>query len=127
MIVQFSKYVVVGLCAAVAQYGILIVLAEAFHSDPVHASAIGFIVAGIVSYVLNYRFTFRSTRRHAEALPIFCLVVLIAFGINVSAMALFTRVIAVHYVLAQLASTGIVLIWQFSANRMWTFRSIPSE
>lgn len=123
MIAEFSRYVVVGLCAAAAQYGILIGLTEGFDFDPVHSSVLGFLVAAIVSYVLNYRFTFRSNRRHVEALPIFCLVVAVAFVLNAAAMILFTRALDVQYVLAQVITTGITLIWQYSANRLWTFRS----
>lgn len=127
MLVEFSIYLLVGLCAAVGHYGVLIVLTELFGFDPVHASAIGFVVAGTISYVLNYHFTFRSTRRHVEALPVFCFVVAVAFAINAGAMILFTRILGLHYLLSQIMTTGIVLIWQYSANRLWTFRSRQSQ
>lgn len=126
MLVEFGTYLLVGVCAAVGHYGTLIVLTELFAFDPVHASVIGFFVAGTISYVLNYRFTFRSTRRHVEALPIFGFVVAIAFVINWLSMIFFNRVLEFHYILSQLITTGIMLIWQYSANKFWTFRPARS-
>ena len=123
MLFEFSRYVIVGLCAAVGHYGTLILLTEAFNFDPVHASTIGFVVAGTISYVLNYRFTFKSTRRHVEALPIFLFVVGIAFCINWASMIFFQRILGFYYVLSQLITTGIMLVWQYSANKLWTFRT----
>ena len=29
------------------------------------------------------------------------------------------------YLLAQVATTGIVMLWSFTANRWWTFRGYP--
>ena len=127
MLVEFSIYLLVGVCAAIGHYGVLIALTELLAFDPVYASAIGFLVAGTISYVLNYRFTFKSTRRHAEALPIFCFVVAVAFVINFLSMLLLTRIIEIYYIVSQIISTGIVLIWQYSANRLWTFRSRESH
>lgn len=127
MLVEFGTYLLVGVCAAVGHYGTLIGLTEFFHFDPVHASVIGFFVAGTISYVLNYRFTFRSTRRHMEALPIFGFVVAVAFVINWLSMIFFNRVLDLHYLLSQLITTAIMLVWQYSANKFWTFRSASSR
>ena len=126
MLIQFGTYLLVGVCAAIGHYGTLIVLTEVFGVDPVHASIIGFLIAGTISYVLNYRFTFQSTKRHSEALPIFGFVVAVAFVINWLSMIFFNRVLEFHYLLSQLITTGLMLIWQFTANKLWTFRSTPS-
>jgi putative flippase GtrA len=125
MLLQFGTYLVVGVCAAIGHYGTLIVLTEVFDVDPVRASIVGFVVAGTISYVLNYRFTFRSTKRHVEALPIFGFVVAIAFMINWFSMIFFNRILNFHYLPSQLITTGIMLIWQFTANKLWTFRAAP--
>jgi putative flippase GtrA len=37
-------------------------------------------------------------------------------------VALFTETLAVHYLIAQFVTTGIVLFWNFLANQQWTFR-----
>lgn len=127
MLIELTKYLLVGVCAAVGHYGTLIGLTEFSEFDPVHASVIGFFVAGTISYVLNYRFTFRSTRSHLEALPIFGFVVAVAFGINWLSMIFFNRVLEWHYLSSQLVTTAIMLVWQFSANKFWTFRHAPSS
>lgn len=122
MIREFGLFVVVGLIAAVGHYGTLIALAGGFSADPVLASALGFVVGGLISYVLNYHLTFRATRHHAVALPMFFAVAGIGFLLNGVAMTVFTKFAGLHYLAAQVLTTGLLLLWHFGANRLWTFR-----
>ena len=119
---QFGAFLFVGLFAFVAHYATLIVLAELLRTDTVLASAIGFVAGGITSYGLNYRFTFRSTKRHAAALPQFFLVALVGLALNTALMALLVKLLGLHYAVGQLITTGVLTLWHFGANRLWTFR-----
>ena len=119
---QFLLYIVAGLVAAVPHYGLLFLLVEAFRADPVAASAIGFLVGALVNYVFNHRVTFRSGKPHARALPQFAVVVALSLALNTALMALFVRVLGWHYGLSQVLVTGLLLVWNFALNRLWTFR-----
>jgi putative flippase GtrA len=119
---QFTIFSAVGGVAAIGHYGTLIALSELAGASPVPASLAGFVVGGIISYLLNYRFTFRSTKQHREALTKFLVVAAMGFVLNGAAMWLLTDRVNLHYLPAQLIATGLVLIWTFSCNRIWTFR-----
>lgn len=123
--IQFTLFSLVGVFAAIGHYGTLIGLSELAGVRPVPASLAGFIVGAFVSYALNYRYTFRSTKQHGEALTKFLVVAAVGFAINGVVMAVLTGPMRLHYLLAQVAATGTVLIWTFSCNRYWTFRERP--
>ena len=84
-------------------------------------------VGALVNYFLNYYFTFQSNRRHAEAFVQFYVVAGVGFLFNALFMWLLADVLGIYYLLAQLVTTGIVLLWNFWLNRTWTFRSRSLE
>lgn len=118
---QFTMFSAVGVIAAIGHYGTLIALSEFAAADPVPASLAGFIIGGVISYLLNYRFTFRSTKQHREALTKFLVVATMGFLLNGLLMWLLTGPVDLHYLVAQLFATGGVLAWTFSCNKLWTF------
>ncbi|MDR3373943.1 MAG: GtrA family protein [Ancalomicrobiaceae bacterium] len=118
---QFVRYVGVGFAAAAAHYGVLFALVQSGLTGAVAGALAGFVVGGIVSYSLNRRFTFRSDRGHDEAVPRFILITVIAFGLTGALMWLFAEHFGIHYMLAQVITTVIVLFWTFAGNRFWTF------
>lgn len=118
---QFLRYALVGIAAAIGHYGTLIGLVETGAAGAVAASLAGFVVGGVISYVLNRRFTFESDKSHAGAVPRFAAIAIAAFLMTGALMWAFTTYTPLHYLLAQLVTTGIVLVWTFFANRFWTF------
>lgn len=122
---QFSVFALVGLAAAFMHYGVLIVLVELFAWRAVPATLAGYVAGGIVSYVLNRTHTYRSDRPHEEAGWRFALVALAGFGLTWICMSVLHDGFAVQYLLAQLATTGIVLVWSFLAHKFWTFGGGP--
>lgn len=118
---QFTAYLGVGLVAMVAHYGTLIALVEVGRLDAVAASVIGYACGGVVSYTLNRRHTFASDRPHAQAVWRFALVAGLGLVLTGLLMALLTRGLGLPYLAAQVLTTGIVLFWNFSGNRIWTF------
>jgi len=119
---QFLRFAAVGAIGTAFHYMALYLLVEYSGSGPVLASSVGFVLGAVINYFLNYRFTFASEKLHTEALPKFFLVAILGLPLNSGVMAFYTSVIPLHYLLAQLLATGVVLIWNFTANRIWTFR-----
>ncbi|HEX2116466.1 MAG TPA: GtrA family protein [Alphaproteobacteria bacterium] len=119
---QFLLFSAAGVFAAIGHYGTLIALSELAEMGPVPASLAGFVVGGVISYLLNYRFTFRSSKQHSEALAKFFVVAAVGFVLNGAIMAGLTGPARLHYLPAQLLTTGVVLLWTFFCNRFWTFR-----
>ena len=118
---QFTIFVFVGLGAFVAHYGVLIWLVEAWEWAPVPATLVGYVAGGVVSYVLNRRHTYVSDRPHGEAGWRFAVVAGVGFVLTTASMYAMTRWLGLHYLLAQVLTTGLVLCWSFVAHRIWTF------
>jgi len=120
---QFAKFTGVGFMSAIGHYGLLIALVQLAAVQPVPASAAGALLGAWINYSLNYRYTFRSTRRHRESVLRFGIVAAIGLVLNTLFMWIGVDVIGVHYLLSQIVTTGLVLIWSFAGNRFWTFHS----
>jgi len=118
---QFTLFVVVGLAAAIAHFGALIGLVEAGGWAPEPATLVGYVAGGIVSYTLNRSHTYSSDRPHAEAGWRFALVAGVGFVLTYLFMSLLHGWFGLHYLLAQIATTGVVLVWSFIAHKLWTF------
>jgi len=117
---QFLRYAGAGAAGTLLQYALLVVLVQAQWAGAVVASTLGAIAGALVNYVLNHRFTFASRRAHGTALPRFAAVA--AIGIVLNALVVATLVNAgAHYLVAQVAATGLVLVAGYLANRAWTF------
>jgi putative flippase GtrA len=118
---RFPHFAFVGAVSTGIQYLILSGAVILAHADPVAASAFGFVVAAVANYFLNYHLTFRSTQAHGPAFLKFVILASIGLLLNSGIMQLLARG-ALHYLLAQVVATGVVLIWNFFGNACWTFR-----
>lgn len=119
---ELGAFLGVGIVAAIAHYGTLIVLVEVFGLGAVTASTIGFACGAIVSYTLNYKFTFLSNNRHCEAFIKFVAVAVVGSFLNGVILAFMMQFFRLHYLAAQVIATGLVFVWSYLANRMWTFK-----
>jgi putative flippase GtrA len=118
---QFLRYGVVGAVGTALQYAILVALVQFTRTPAVAASTAGAIAGALANYVLNHRWTFVSGRTHNHALPRFAAVALAGIALNGIVMASMLNLVGVHYLLAQIIATGVVLVAGFLANRAWTF------
>ena len=117
---RFVRFATVGGVATAIQYALLVLLVRGFGMAPTPASSIGFVLSAGVNYLLNYRFTFRSDRPHASAAGKFALLAGAGLLINAAIMRLMIGA-GVHYLIAQVCATGVVLFWNFVGNSLWTF------
>ncbi len=118
---QFAMFIIVGVAAALVHYGVLIALVEFRGVAPVPATLAGYVAGGVVSYVLNRRHTYKSERPHEEAGWRFAAVAGVGFVLTSIFMYLLHDIAGLHYLVAQVLTTGVVLVWSFGAHRLWTF------
>lgn len=118
---QFSLFTLVGVVGTAAHYIVLVVLVELLALNAVASSAAGALCGALVNYLLNHRFTFRSAMPHGKTLPRFLTVATAGFAINALIMYLGVEVAQMYYLLVQILATGMVLVWNFVANKLWTF------
>lgn len=119
---QFLCFAGIGLIGTLAHYLTLVLMVEVAAMKAVFASVLGFGVGALFNYFFNYHITFRSRKVHHEALVKFFTVALIGLFLNTLIMILATEFFSLYYLLAQVISTGLVLFWNFTGNRLWTFR-----
>jgi len=119
---QFIRFAGVGVVGTVVHYSVLIISVQFLRVPPVPASVMGFVLGGIVNYYLNYRITFRSNKKHYETFSKFFSIAFVGLLFNTVLMALFAEILNWHYLISQIMTTGLVLLWNFAGNKLWTFR-----
>ncbi|MCW2274526.1 GtrA family protein [Rhodoblastus acidophilus] len=124
---QISSFLVVGGIATSAHYAVMIGLRELAHAPVIPSALTGYVVGGVTNYILNRRHTFETDRTHAEAGWRFALVAAAGFFMTWALMALLTSKLGVPYILAQMFTTGLILVINFIVHRMWTFKAFSSE
>jgi putative flippase GtrA len=118
---QFLRYAGAGAAGTALHYAILVALVQLAGIGAVVALTVGAIGGALVNYRLNHQFTFASDKAHAHALPRFAVVAIAGIALNAVALAALLAFVTSHYLVAQVAATGIVLVAGFLANRAWTF------
>ena len=121
LIRQLVAFSGVGLAAAIAHYGLLILLVEGSGMNPVPATLAGYVAGGLISYSLNRKHTYQSIRPHREATWRFAMVAFVGFLLTWFFMHALTVWLEAPYLPAQLVTTGVVMLWSFVAHKAWTF------
>lgn len=119
---QFLSFALVGVLGTAAHFLVLYTLVAQLDLGPLLASSVGAVTGALVNYGLNHRLTFRSRKRHRDALPRFIAVAAGGWLLNGLLMAMLLSRLDIHYLLVQVIVTSLVLVWNFIANRFWTFR-----
>lgn len=124
---QFVKFGIVGATNTAWDFGVYYILTRGMFGFSLHfltANIIAFTVSVINSYLLNRAWTFRSTdTRHHVLFTKFLIVNLITLGLyELLLYALIDRA-RLFDLIAKLISVGVVMVWNFAANKFWTFRA----
>lgn len=119
---QITRFLFVGVLATATQYFFLWLGVDMLHWPAGAASGLGYLMASALSYLMNYFFTFRSKRPHAQAVVRFYLMVTIGWLLNTTLMTVLADTLGWNKWLSQIIATALVLIWNFSASRTWIFR-----
>ena len=118
---QISTFFGVGLVSIVADYGVFALLSEVFAVNPVMAAQAGYLVGGLVNYLLNRAHTFTTDRSHVQAGLRFAGVMAVGFSLTGLFMWVFTQQVGIPGIVARVITTGIVFCWNFGAHKLWTF------
>lgn len=116
-----------GAVGTLVHYGVLILMVQIMAFNAIAASTSGFVIGAITNYQLNYRYTFASEKRHAEAMSKFFTVAIVGMLFNGLVMYFCLELMDMPYLFAQLVATALVLLWNFLANRWWTFRECKPD
>lgn len=129
-LVIFFRFMAVGLLGTLIDFGLLTILKLAGFPTLL-ANSLSFSSGIVNNYILNQRWTFADSRKASSwGLFIqFSLVSLIGLLLNNGIVLALEGPLgklldapAWGYLPAKLAATGVVVFWNYFANRYWTFR-----
>ena len=115
------RYFVAGGLAAALHIAILALLVEFIHLNATLATTVGFVVASVFNYSLQYHWTFSATGSHILHFPRYCVVTSITVLINAGAFWTLNAALGVPYIIAQLVTTGLIFLLNYEVNRRFTF------
>ncbi|NCC29247.1 MAG: GtrA family protein [Gammaproteobacteria bacterium] len=119
---RLAAFGVVGAIGTLAHYLALVSLVEIWGLHPAAATTVGFGLGALINYLLNYRYTFNSSKSHRDAGPKFALIAIATGVLNTWMVFAGVDVLALDYILVQIAATAAVFLLNFVLNSLWTFR-----
>lgn len=123
VLVQFVKFGIVGVLNTLLTFAVYTLLLKVFGVWYLAASAIGFIVGTINSFLINRRWTFREHVGDALTPVRWAVVQCCGLGVNEGLLYVFVHQARIDKLVAQALATVVVTVSTFFANRAWTFRS----
>lgn len=118
---RFLLYAAAGFVATGAHYATMMALVTWGRWPAVAATCAGFAAGACVKYPLNYWGVFASRQHHHIAAIRFIIALAVGFVLNAALLALLLRLVHVHYMILQVATTGVVLFANFALARYWVF------
>jgi putative flippase GtrA len=110
-----------GFLSTGSHYAVTVAAVELFGWPPLAASVTGFLVGAVVKYLLNYFVAFRSEERHSAAVVRFAVMLALFFGLNAAFFAVFQQVLGLHYMVAQVLTTAVLIAPSYVLARGWVF------
>ena len=138
---RFVKFAFVGALGSVTDFTVLNLLIVFAGFPSSLANGTGFCAAVLQNFLLNRWWTYPESRIHntRQQMVKFALVSLVGLGINLVVFGFFDELLRPYWVdwlssaelgftmsynSAKLVAIGVVLFWNFAANRLWTFKGL---
>lgn len=137
---RFFKFAIVGAAGSITDFAILNLLVQLAGVSLAVANTCSFVAAVMQNFVLNRLWSFPESReRNASGqLAQFAMVSLVGYGLNqlvfLSLHHMWDQYWTAYlgpdtghlasYNVAKLFAIGVVLFWNFTANRLWTYRGL---
>jgi len=120
---SFLRFAAVGVVATALHIAVFALLVETSPVDPVAATAIAFGVAFVAGYLMNRRWTFRSTGAWTAELPRYLATQLAGLALNAAIMAIAVHALALSPYAGLAASLLLVPPLSYLLARRWAFAS----
>jgi putative flippase GtrA len=128
---RFIKFGIVGTIGAVVDFSVLNLGIQVFGLEKWLANTFSFSAAVLSNFIWNRLWTFPESRDRAigTQLAQFVIVNVVGYAINQAIFLsldyyLFSYWGTLGYNLAKAIAIGVVLFWNFGANRVWTYKGI---
>ena len=126
---QFLKFSLVGILNTLIDWSAFLILTFIFPviSFEPYAKAISFSLGVLNSFLINSKWTFKKEYKKIEygkkkIFLKFIAVNLIGLAINYAVFTLSRFSLNQNQIVSLLSATAISLLWNFSANKFWTYK-----
>ncbi|GHV68626.1 hypothetical protein FACS1894199_16140 [Bacteroidia bacterium] len=122
VLLKFLKFCTVGFSGMLLDFGTTWLLKEKVKINKYLANSCGFILAAVSNYIWNRLWTFQSHSGQVgvEFLSFFA-ISLLGLGINNFALWVLSDKGKLNFYLSKILSIGVVTIWNFGMNFLFTF------
>ncbi len=141
---RFAKFATVGAMGFVTQFILVNLFVQVGGVNETLANATGFIVAVVQNFFFNRRWTFpeSQSRDAGRQMVQFFIVSIVGLVLNTIVFTVVHTMLepmwnslianprvahAVSYNFALCVAVGVVFFWNFTANRLWTYRGLGKE
>jgi len=124
---MLSKFLFVGIVATLIQYIILEVGTSFYGLSASFSTGIGYGAGSVISYFMNYFFTFNSEESHSRALYKFYIMVITGFLLSVMLMYLLVDMLNFNKWFSQFFITGLVFVFNYFISKVLIFKKRKSN
>ena len=115
---EILRFAIVGGASFVVDYALLYACTEWLGIHYLYSAAISFTVSVIVNYWLCVVFVFTGAgKQSSRQAALFIGSSIVGLGINQLCMCLFVEKFGLHYMLAKIGATLIVMFWNYVMKR----------
>jgi len=124
----FWKYCIGGGMSLLIDVGLLYVFTDFLHIHYLISATLSFIIAASYNYTFQKVLTFKNKDQNClKQFMSFVAIALIGLGLNIILLKIQVEWFGIWYILAKIIAAAIVLIWNFLANKFFTFKEIIVE
>jgi putative flippase GtrA len=141
---RFAKFATVGLAGAITHFALLNILVQLVGLSERQANPFGFAAAVVQNFFLNRRWTFPESRQRHAGRQLIQFAVVSVIGLLINQLVFLSvhhllepywiRLVgqerlghALSYNSALAVAIGVVLFWNFTINRLWTYRGLSAR
>ncbi len=122
IIEQIFKFGIVGIIAAIIDFGTLFILTTFLDTYYLLSAAIAYILSTVFNYIASMQYVFVSkfdkSEKNKEFL-IFVILSVIGLAINELIMWFFVEEFSLHYIISKVIATIIVMVWNFITRKIF--------
>lgn len=121
-LILFVRYNLFAGCSTLLDLVLLYILTEFFGVWYTYSITIGYIAGVSTNYILNKYLNFRNlSRKIVLQFGLFVTIALIGLLFNQIIIYILVEFIGVWYMFAKIIAVLLVMLWNFSRHKKWTF------
>lgn len=125
---RLVKYSIVGVTGTFIDLFLLYILVDIFSYSVISSAIVSFVFASTNNFLINQLWTFRDNlegeldKTYQVRYIKFMIISIIGLCFTVFLMYVFNTIFLIWYILAKIMTSVVVLLWNYYANKNWTFR-----